>query len=64
MQPIPFQFDNTRIRAITDDQGNPWFVAGDVCKALEINDTSMAVKRLDDDEKVPVLLVPLVVIKM
>lgn len=29
----------------------PWFVAADVCKALEIGNVSMAISRLDDDEK-------------
>ena len=29
----------------------PWFVAADVCKALELSDTNMTLKRLDDDEK-------------
>lgn len=29
--------------------GEPWFVAADVCKALEIDPT--ATRRLDDDEK-------------
>lgn len=31
--------------------GEPWFVAADVCKALEIVNPSNAVKKLDDDEK-------------
>ena len=34
--------------AVTRD-GEPWFVAADVCKALEIDPT--ATRRLDDDEK-------------
>ena len=38
------------IRTITID-GEPWFVAADVCRALEIGNPSMAVERLDDDEK-------------
>ena len=46
-----FDFNGLQLRTITDENGEPWFVAADVCKALEINDTSMAVKRLDDDEK-------------
>lgn len=37
-----------QVRAITID-GEPWFVAADVCKALEIDRT--ASRRLDDDEK-------------
>lgn len=36
---------------ITDDRGNPWFVAADVCGALDIRNTSDAVARLDEDEK-------------
>ena len=31
--------------------GEPWFVAADVCKALEIGNGRMATGRLDDDEK-------------
>lgn len=30
--------------------GEPWFVAADVCRALDINNVSDAVARLDDDE--------------
>ena len=35
-------------------EGEPWFVAMDVCKALEIDAT--ATRRLDDDEKAPLRL--------
>ena len=38
------------IRTITKD-GEPWFVAADVCKALDIANTTDALNRLDDDEK-------------
>ena len=31
--------------------GEPWFIAKDVCCALGLQDVSMTVKRLDDDEK-------------
>lgn len=31
--------------------GEPWFVAADVCKALELGNPSMTVERLDEDEK-------------
>lgn len=30
-------------------RGEPWFVASDVCRALEIDNT--ATRRLDEDEK-------------
>lgn len=32
-------------------EGDPWFVASDVCKALEISNVGNALSRLDDDEK-------------
>ena len=38
------------IRSILID-GEPWFVAADVCKALELEKTNRALSRLDDDEK-------------
>lgn len=38
------------IRAMKRD-GEAWFVAVDVCKALEIGNPSQAVKRLDEDER-------------
>lgn len=38
------------VRTITRD-GEPWFVAADVCSALELTNNRMAVDRLDEDEK-------------
>lgn len=37
-------------------KGEPWFVAADVCKALDIINPRDAVKRLDDDERNTVVL--------
>ena len=37
-----------QVRTVTKD-GEPWFVAADVCRALEVDPT--ATRRLDDDEK-------------
>ncbi len=31
--------------------GEPWFIAADVCRSLEIKNVSQAMRRLDDDEK-------------
>lgn len=31
--------------------GEPWFVASDICNALELSNTTSTVGRLDDDEK-------------
>ena len=38
------------VRSILID-GEPWFVAADVCKALELEKTNRALSRLDDGEK-------------
>lgn len=37
------------IRTIVQDN-EPWFVAADVCKALDVSDTGKATSRLDSDE--------------
>ena len=42
------QFGEVRTVTINDE---PWFVAADVCRALEISDTHKATDRLDADEK-------------
>lgn len=39
-----------KIRVLEKD-GEPWFVAADVCRALEHSNNRMALERLDDDEK-------------
>jgi len=41
--------DFGEIRTVTIDN-EPWFVATDVCRALEIKNATDAVKRLDEDE--------------
>ncbi|WP_338505113.1 BRO family protein [Erwinia aphidicola] len=49
--PITFSFDSaTKMRAMSID-GNPWFVAQDVCKALQLTNPTMSLKSLDDDER-------------
>lgn len=47
-------FDNPqfgKVRTVTGADGEPWFVTADVCKCLELTNTSMALTRLDEDEK-------------
>ena len=36
---------------VVERDGAPWFVAADVCKALEIANSRDALTRIDDDEK-------------
>lgn len=47
--------DFGEVRTITRE-GEPWFVAADVCRALEIGNPSEAIRRLDEDEKVNTLI--------
>lgn len=44
-----------KIRVIEKD-GEPWFVARDVCQSLDINNSRQALTRLDNDEKADVSL--------
>lgn len=46
-----FDFKGAVLRTLTDENGEPWFVAKDVCEILEISNPSDALKRLDDDER-------------
>lgn len=47
----PFQFEKFPIRAITRDDGEPWFVLNDVAAALEFDRGRDSARMLDDDEK-------------
>jgi len=47
---VSYEFGNLNVRVEMVD-GEPWFVAKDVCSALELDDVSKAVSRLDDEEK-------------
>lgn len=50
MEITPFNFNGAELRCITKES-EPWFVAADVCKVLEINNPTDALSRLDEDEK-------------
>ncbi|EMJ9774409.1 hypothetical protein RGO69_001173 [Morganella morganii] len=47
---IPFSFESHSIRAINYN-GEPWFVAQDVCAVLGIKNATQATERLDEDER-------------
>ncbi|MBK3510701.1 phage antirepressor protein [Pseudomonas sp. MF6747] len=47
---IPFDFRGHSVRAVTIE-GEPWFVASDVCRVLEVVNTTQAMQALDDDER-------------
>lgn len=50
---IPFDFEDQAVRVVKID-GEPWFVAADLCRVLEIANSRDAVARLDDDERADV----------
>lgn len=50
---VPFNFEGREIRVVQRD-GQPWFVAADVCAILDIANHRDAVARLDDDERASV----------
>lgn len=47
---LPFQFGDMEIRVLMID-GEPWFVASDVCRALELSNPSESLRNLDAEEK-------------
>ena len=51
--PALFTFPETgqRVRVVEGPDGEPWFVARDVCDCLELADTNKALLGLDHDEK-------------
>ena len=52
---IPFHYEGRAIRVLRDKQGEPWWVAVDVCKVLGIVNARDALTKLDDDEKTQVV---------
>ena len=46
-----FEYEDKRPFRVIDHNGEPWFVLLDVCRELEIGNTSDAASRLDEDEK-------------
>lgn len=46
-----FNFNNATLRTMTDKNGDPWFVAKDVCDILGLENSRKATADLDPDEK-------------
>jgi prophage antirepressor-like protein len=47
----PFKFNSSTVRVITDDNGEPWFVAKEIAAVLGYSDAFEMTKKLDEDEK-------------
>jgi prophage antirepressor-like protein len=45
-----FDFNDSPVRALLDQDGEPWFVAADVCRVLELGNTTEAMRPLDEDD--------------
>jgi prophage antirepressor-like protein len=48
--PAVFQFNTHQVRTVVKD-GEPWFIASDVCATLGYRDAATGARCLDDDEK-------------
>ena len=48
---IPFLFEDSTLVRVTDQNGDPWFLARDICAAVGIRNHRDAVEKLDEDEK-------------
>lgn len=46
-----FNYRNAQVRTYTDESGETWFLAADVCSILEIVNSRDVVSRMPDDEK-------------
>lgn len=47
---VPFDFDGRQVRVIVDLEGNPWWVAADVCAVLGIANVGNTLARLDSGD--------------
>jgi prophage antirepressor-like protein len=45
-----YRYEDFDVRTVNKN-GAPWFVAADVCRVLELGNPTMALERLDEDEK-------------
>jgi prophage antirepressor-like protein len=48
---IPFNYESKQVRVIKDNEGDPWWIASDVCEIIGLSNTTEALRSLDDDEK-------------
>ena len=50
-QLVNFDFNGNAVRVHLDEKGDTWFVAADVCAALDIKNPTVVVAKLNSDEK-------------
>ncbi len=47
---IPFDFNGLQVRTATDENAEPWFMAKDVCNALDLDNVTRALDGFDEDD--------------
>jgi len=47
---VPFDFNGLKVRTATDERGEPWFMAKDVCDALELANSRKAISDFDNED--------------
>lgn len=47
----PFDFAGQQVRVVTDEHGEPWFMAADVASILEMGNVHSSLALLDEDER-------------
>ena len=53
---MEFKFGDQTLKAVLGEDGEVWFVASEVCEILEISKYRDAVARLDEDERMPLVV--------
>lgn len=48
---VGHKFEDKEVRSVMDQNGEPWFVAKDVCNILGLDNSSRAISRLRDKDK-------------
>lgn len=51
MEITPYDFSGKTVRILTDDKGNPWWIATDVCRVLGLTNPREAISSLKEYEK-------------
>ncbi len=51
MQITPFDFSGKTVRILTDDKGDLWWIASEVCRVLGLSNVTVSLLALDSDEK-------------
>lgn len=51
MNLVPFNYNQKEVRVVTDEAGNPWWVAKDVCDILGLKNTADSLSKIPEKHK-------------